>query len=98
MDAWLFWIVVACALGAVEALTMGLFLAPFALGAAIAALLASLGAGLEPTLASFAATSLLVLFALRPLVVSQRRVPAGSPRGRSDSQRHRDPRRDRLGQ
>jgi membrane protein implicated in regulation of membrane protease activity len=73
--AWLVWIVVACLLGGAEMLTMGLFLAPFAVGAAIAGLLAGLGAGFVTTFAVFAAASLLVLFAVRPLVLARRPAP-----------------------
>jgi membrane protein implicated in regulation of membrane protease activity len=71
MDASLMWIVVACLFAGAEMLTMGLFLAPFALGAASAALLAGLGAGLDAALASFVAVALLALFAVRPLLLAR---------------------------
>jgi membrane protein implicated in regulation of membrane protease activity len=41
MDARFVWIIVACLFGGAEMLTMGLFLAPFALAAAAAALLSA---------------------------------------------------------
>ena len=57
-------------------LTMGLFLARFALSvAAAAALLAGLRGGLVLTLVSFVAIALLLPFAVRPLVLSHRRAP-----------------------
>jgi membrane protein implicated in regulation of membrane protease activity len=75
MDAWLLWIVVACVFGVAEMVTMGLFLAPFAMGAAVAALLAALGAGVGITLATFGVVALPVLFGVRPLLLSRRRAP-----------------------
>ena len=72
---WLLWIIAACVFGMAEMVSMGLFLAPFALGAAIAAAIAGIGGGLVLTLVSFAVASALVLFTIRPLVLSRRRVP-----------------------
>jgi membrane protein implicated in regulation of membrane protease activity len=54
--------------------TMGLFFAPFAFGAALAAMVAAVGAGLVPSFVSFAIASALFLLAIRPFVVSHRRV------------------------
>ena len=62
MNAWLIWIAAAGVLGVAELLSMGLFVAPFALGAAIAGLVA--------------ASALLFLFMVRPLVLSHRKLPA----------------------
>lgn len=76
MNAWLIWIAAAGVLGVAELLSMGLFLAPFALGAAIAGLVAASGAGFLVSLASFAAGALLFLFMVRPLVLSHRKMPA----------------------
>ncbi len=72
---WLLWIIAAGVFGMAEMVSMGLFLAPFALGAAIAAGVAGVGGGLVPTLVAFAVASALFLFAIRPLVLSHRRVP-----------------------
>jgi membrane protein implicated in regulation of membrane protease activity len=72
---WLLWIIASCVFAIAEMVTMGLFLAPFALGAAVAATIAGIGGGLVPTLVSFAVTSALVLFTIRPLVLSHRRLP-----------------------
>lgn len=74
MDAWFVWIIVPRLVGA-EMLTMGLFLAPFALAAVTAALLAGVGAGLGLTLVAFVAAAVFLLFAVRPLVLSHRRAP-----------------------
>jgi membrane protein implicated in regulation of membrane protease activity len=44
MDSWVVWTIAACVLGVGEMLTMGFFLAPFAAGALLAALLSAAGA------------------------------------------------------
>lgn len=69
--AWLLWIGAASVLGVLEMLTFGLFLAPFALGAALAGLLAAIGAGFALSLAGFAVGSLTFLFGVRPLLLSR---------------------------
>lgn len=56
--------------------TGGLFLAPFALGAFIAAILSLAGVGLIGTVVAFVIASLLVLLALRPVARRHRRLPA----------------------
>src|SRR3954451_21901036 len=45
MDAWVIWLVAACALAVGEMLTLGFFLAPFAVGAGAAMLTALAGRG-----------------------------------------------------
>jgi membrane protein implicated in regulation of membrane protease activity len=75
MDALLLWIGAASLLGVAEMFTMGLFLAPFALGAAIAGLLAWIGIGFSASLAVFAVVSMLLLLAVRPLLLSRRTAP-----------------------
>jgi membrane protein implicated in regulation of membrane protease activity len=67
MDAWIIWIVAGCVLGAGEMHTGGFFLAPFALGALVAALVSLAGVGLPLALLIFLLTSLLVLLTLRPV-------------------------------
>jgi membrane protein implicated in regulation of membrane protease activity len=66
---WIVWLVVACGFGAGELLagSGSFFLAPFAVGAALAAAAAS---GIDETAAwiVFFATSILTLMAVRPLV------------------------------
>jgi membrane protein implicated in regulation of membrane protease activity len=67
VDAWIIWIVAGCVLGAGEMHTGGFFLAPFALGALVAALVSLAGVGLPLALLVFLLTSLLVLLTLRPV-------------------------------
>jgi membrane protein implicated in regulation of membrane protease activity len=75
MDAWIVWVVVACLLGAGEMHTGGFFLAPFALGAAAAALVSLAGVGLPLAVVVFLLASLLVLLTLRPLARRHRQLP-----------------------
>jgi membrane protein implicated in regulation of membrane protease activity len=67
MDAWIVWVVAACVLGAGEMHTGGFFLAPFALGALLAALVSLAGVGVPLALVVFLLVSLLVLLTLRPV-------------------------------
>jgi membrane protein implicated in regulation of membrane protease activity len=67
MNAWIVWTVAACVLGAGEMHTGGFFLAPFAIGALVAALVSLVGAGLVPAVIAFLLVSLVVLMTLRPL-------------------------------
>ena len=73
----LVWIGAAGVLGVAEMLTLGLFLAPFALGALAAGALAALGAGLSASLAAFAVASLVLMFTVRPLVMARVRPAVG---------------------
>jgi membrane protein implicated in regulation of membrane protease activity len=75
MDAWILWVVAACVLGAGELHTGGFFLAPFAIGALMAALASVVGAGLPLAAVVFLAASLLVLLTLRPLARRHRELP-----------------------
>ncbi|HEY3187400.1 MAG TPA: NfeD family protein [Solirubrobacteraceae bacterium] len=67
MDAWVWWIVIACVLAVGEVINTSFFLAPFALGAAIAALAAAIGLGTGGSLAVFLAGSLTLLLFVRPV-------------------------------
>jgi membrane protein implicated in regulation of membrane protease activity len=74
MAAWLVWVVLACAFGVGEMLSGGFFLAPFALGA----LLAAAGdevAGTPLAVVMFVVTSLAALLVLRPVVRAHLRMP-----------------------
>jgi len=73
---WVIWIIAAIVLAVGEMLTMGLFLAPFAAGALLAALVAAVGGGLVASWAVFILTSLLLLLVVRPIARSHRRSPA----------------------
>ena len=75
MDAWIVWLVAAAVFGIGEMHTGGLYLLPFALGAALAALLSVAGAGALATVIVFAAVSALVVAALRPVARRHRRLP-----------------------
>jgi len=76
MPAWALWIIAACLLGVGEMLTLSFFLAPFAVGAAAAALADVLGAGTVVSFAVFLVSSILLLLVLRPIARSHRRTPA----------------------
>ncbi len=75
MDAWIVWVVAACVLGAGEMHTGGFFLAPFAVGALVAALVSLAGVGLPLALVVFLLASLSVLLTLRPLARRHRHLP-----------------------
>ncbi len=74
MDAWVLWVVVASAFGIGEMLTGGFFLAPFALGAAVAAAVAAV-AGMGVAVVIFVLASLLTLAVVRPIVRSHLHMP-----------------------
>ena len=76
MDEWVFWVIAAAIFGVGEIATTGLFLAPFAGGALIAALLSALGAGTAVSLAIFILISVVLLAALRPIARAHLRQPA----------------------
>ncbi len=75
MAEWIAWVVAAGLLGWGELHTGALYLAPFALGAAAAAVVSLVGAGIVASVAVFAAGSLLTLGALRPIARRHRRLP-----------------------
>jgi membrane protein implicated in regulation of membrane protease activity len=75
MDAWIVWVAAACVLGAGEMHTGGFFLAPFAIGALVAALVSLAGLGLPLALVVFLLASLLVLLTLRPVARRHRQLP-----------------------
>lgn len=67
MEPWLFWIVVAAVFAVGEVFTLSFFLAPFAGGALVAALVDGVGGGLGLSLIAFLAVSTALLLALRPI-------------------------------
>jgi membrane protein implicated in regulation of membrane protease activity len=73
MDSWVLWLIAAVILAIGEIATTGLFLAPFAAGAAIAALLAAAGAGAVIEWAVFLVVSVIALAALRPIARAHKR-------------------------
>ena len=80
MDPWVLWLIAAVILAVGEIVTMGFFLAPFAGGAAVAALLAAVGAGATIELAAFLVVSIVLLAALRPLARAHQRTSGRSGR------------------
>ena len=67
MDAWVIWLIVAVVFGVGEIATLGFFLAPFAAGALVAALVSGAGGGDVLSWVSFLVVSLVCLTALRPV-------------------------------
>jgi membrane protein implicated in regulation of membrane protease activity len=76
MDPWLIWLIAAVIFAVGEIATLGFFLAPFAGGAAVAAVISAVGAGEFASWAAFIVVSVALLAALRPLARSHRRMPA----------------------
>jgi membrane protein implicated in regulation of membrane protease activity len=76
MDAWVIWLIAAAIFGVGEILTLGFFLAPFAVGALVAALVAAVGGGTVVSWAVFLVVSVIMLAALRPVARSHLRQPA----------------------
>ena len=75
MEDWLLWLILAVVFGVGEIATLGFFLAPFAGGAAVAAVASAAGVPFVGTLAVFLLISVILLAALRPLARSHRRMP-----------------------
>jgi membrane protein implicated in regulation of membrane protease activity len=76
MDGWVLWIIAAVVLAVGEMLTLSFFLAPFAGGAALAAIVDVAGGGTVLSWITFIVTSLLLLLVVRPIARSHRRLPA----------------------
>src|SRR3954452_18659335 len=75
MDVWVIWLVAACVLGVGEMHQGGVYLAPFAAGAALAAGVGLLGVGALLSALVFLATSAIVFATLRPIARRHRRLP-----------------------
>jgi membrane protein implicated in regulation of membrane protease activity len=67
MDAWVWWIVIACILAAGEVMNTSFYLAPFAVGAAAAAIAAGVGLATAGSFAVFLAGSLAMFLFVRPI-------------------------------
>jgi membrane protein implicated in regulation of membrane protease activity len=74
MDSWVIWLIAAVIFAVGEMATTSFFLAPFAGGAAVAALLAVAGAGAVIEWAAFLVISILLLAALRPIAREHQRT------------------------
>ncbi|MEA2170641.1 MAG: hypothetical protein QOF76_3941 [Solirubrobacteraceae bacterium] len=75
MDDWVYWLIAAAIFGVGEMATLGFFLAPFAIGALLAAAVSAFGGGLAVSLSAAIVVSVAMLTALRPLARSHRRLP-----------------------
>jgi membrane protein implicated in regulation of membrane protease activity len=75
MPEWIAWLVAAGLLAWGEFHTGAFYLAPFALGAGLAAAVSGIGAGLAVSAIVFLGSSLFTLFALRPIALRHRRLP-----------------------
>lgn len=76
MDEWVAWVIVAVAFAVGEILTMGFFLGPFAIAAAITAIISAAGAPLLVSGIVFLAISAAAMYGLRPIVRRHTRLPA----------------------
>ena len=75
MPVWIIWLLAACLLGVGEMHQGGFYLAPFAFGAAVAALLGILGVGVGLSAIAFVISSGIVFATLRPVARRHRRLP-----------------------
>jgi membrane protein implicated in regulation of membrane protease activity len=72
---WILWLVAACILGVGEMHQGGLYLLPFSLGAALAAVVSLLGVSTVLSVLVFVLASIVVFGALRPVARRHRRLP-----------------------
>jgi membrane protein implicated in regulation of membrane protease activity len=75
MSGTVLWVILAALFGIGEMLTTSFFLAPFAVGAAAAAIADAIGAGTPAEWIVFFAVSLLTLAVVRPIARSHRQMP-----------------------
>jgi membrane protein implicated in regulation of membrane protease activity len=75
MEGWIWWLIAAGVFGIGEMLTTSFFLAPFALGAGLAAAADAAGAGELGAWIVFVAVSLLMLVVVRPIARSHMKTP-----------------------
>ncbi len=75
MSGWVFWIIVAGVFGIGEMLTTSFFLAPFALGAGLAAVVDVAGASELASWIVFVVASLMTLAFVRPIARAHLKVP-----------------------
>jgi membrane protein implicated in regulation of membrane protease activity len=75
MDGWVIWLVAACVLGIGEMHQGGFYLLPFAVGAALAAVVSLAGVGTLLSVILFVLISAVVFAGLRPVARRHRRLP-----------------------
>ena len=73
MGSWVLWTIIAAAFTLGELHTNSFYLAPFAVGGAIAAVLAAVGAGGVVAVVAFVAAAILFMLLLRPIAERRRR-------------------------
>jgi membrane protein implicated in regulation of membrane protease activity len=76
MDDWVLWLIAAVVFGIGEVLTAGFFLAPFAIGAAVATAVSAAGAGFVISGLVFLVVSAVALAGLRPIARRHMKLPA----------------------
>lgn len=76
MPDWVIWAIAAGALAAGEVLTLGFFLGPIAIAAALTAIVAAIGVPVEVQVAVFALASAASLALVRPVAKRHMRTPA----------------------
>jgi membrane protein implicated in regulation of membrane protease activity len=76
MPDWVIWAVLAAALATGEVLTLGLFLGPIAIAAAVAAIVAVTGVATEVQVAVFLVSTVASLAVVRPIARRHMRTPA----------------------
>ena len=81
MEDWLLWLILAVIFAVGEIATLGFFLAPFAGGAAVAAVVSAIGVPFVGSLAVFLVVSVIQLAARRPLARAHPRMPPSHPTG-----------------
>jgi len=75
MDAWVLWLIAAVVLAVAEVLNLSFFLFPFAIGAALAAIVELAGLGTPVALVVFAVFTALSFGILRPIARRHLRTP-----------------------
>jgi membrane protein implicated in regulation of membrane protease activity len=75
MPDWVIWTIAAALLGVGEIISVSFFLGPIALAAAVAAVVAAAGAGVEVQMALFVVASIASLAFLRPIARRHMRSP-----------------------
>ncbi len=73
--SWVIWLVAACLLGVGEMHQGGFYLAPFAAGALLAAILSLAGVGTAVSVVVFAVASVIAFATLRPIAQRHRKLP-----------------------
>ena len=76
MDEWILWLIGAVVFAVGEVLTMGFFLAPFAVGALAGMIVSILGGGLVASGVAFLAVSSAAFLGLRPIARRHMSLPA----------------------